>query len=232
MDTRDPNSIAVIGIGCRFPGGANDTSKFWSLLENGTSTWSEVPPSRFKESSFYHPSPDQNGTLNHRGGHFLTNPVSPFDAAFFGISSSEAHATDPQQRLQLETAYEAIENAGIPLEALKGSDTSVFMASFSKDYDKQLGKDTSDLPKYQMTGTGEAILSNRISHFLDLKGPSMTIDTGCSGSLVALHQACQGIKTGESEMALVGGSNLILGPDQMISMSLLQCATPCPLSYS
>lgn len=129
---------------------------------------------------------------------------------------------DPQQRIQLETAYEALENAGFSLEQIRGSSTAVYVATFSRDYDRMMYKDTSDIPKYHMTGAGDAIVSNRISYILDLKGPSMTLDTGCSGSLVALHQACQSLRTGESSMALVGGTNLILGPDSMISMSLLR----------
>ena len=215
-------SIAIVGMSCRFPGGANDPEKLWSLISQGRSAWQDVPSDRFNWKSFYHPSPDINGTMNHRGGHFLDQDISAFDAAFFGIPPAEARAMDPQQRIQLETAYEALENAGFSLEQIRGSSTAVYVATFSRDYDRMMYKDTSDIPKYHMTGAGDAIVSNRISYILDLKGPSMTLDTGCSGSLVALHQACQSLRTGESSMALVGGTNLILGPDSMISMSLLR----------
>ena len=209
-------------MSCRFPGGANDPEKLWSMLSEGRDAWSEVPLDRFNWKSFYHPNQDMNGTLNHRGGHFLDRDVSLFDPSFFGISSTEAQAMDPQQRLQLETAYEAFENAGIPIKHVQGSNTSVYVSIFSRDYDRMMFKDVNDIAKYHMIGTGEAILSNRVSHVFDLKGPSMTIDTGYSGSMVALHYACQSLRTGESSLALVGGSNLILSPDQMMPMTLLQ----------
>lgn len=129
---------------------------------------------------------------------------------------------DPQQRLQLETAFEALENAGMTPNQIRGTDTSVHMAIFARDYDRMMYKDTEDLGKYHMTGIGEALLSNRISYVFDLKGPSMTIDTGCSGSMVALHNACRSLENGESSLALVGASNLILSPDQMMPMTALQ----------
>ena len=222
MPVEAPIPIAIVGIGCRFPGGANDPEKLWSLLSEGRSAWSEVPPDRFNWESFYNPSSEVNGALNHRGGHFLDQNVRVFDASFFGIPSAEAHAMDPQQRIQLETAYEALESAGIPLEQIRGSNTAVYIAVFSRDYDRMQYKDPSDFAQYTVLGTGDAIVSNRISYTFDLKGPSMTIDTGCSGSLVALHQACQSLRTRECSMALVGGTNLILSPDAMIPMSFLQ----------
>ena len=224
-----PVPIAVIGIGCRFPGGANDTEKLWSLLAAGRSAWSEVPADRFNEKSFYHPSADINGTLNHRGGHFLDEDVRAFDAEFFGISPVEAQAIDPQHRMLLLTSYEALENAGIPPEQARGSNTAVYVAVFSRDYDRMQYSDPEDFAQYTMLGTGDAIASNRISYVFDFKGPSMTLDTGCSGSLVGLHQACQSLRTGECGMALVGGTNLILSPDAMIPMSLLQSV--CNLNW-
>ena len=222
MASRSSEPIAVIGMSCRFPAGANNPEKLWSLLADGKSAWRDVPSDRFDWKSFYHPCPDINGTTNHRGGHFLDQDIAAFDASFFGIPPLEAHAIDPQQRIQLETAYEALENAGIPSDQARGSDTAVYVATFSSDYDRILYRDLGNIPKHHMTGTGSAIASNRISYFFDFKGPSMTLDTGCSGSLVALHQACQHLRSGESNMALVGGTNLILSPDSMVPMSLLQ----------
>lgn len=219
-----PVPLAIVGMSCRFPAGANDPSLLWSMLSEGHSAWSTVPAERFNEKAFHHPSPDVNGSTNHRGGHFLDQNIRAFDADFFGISPAEANAVDPQQRIQLESAYEALENAGIRLESVRGTNTAVYTAIFSRDYDRMMYKDTSDMAKYHMTGVGDAILSNRISYAFDLKGTSMTLDTGCSGRMVALHQACQGLRSGESDMALVGGANLILSPDAMIPMSLLQCA--------
>ena len=129
---------------------------------------------------------------------------------------------DPQQRLQLEIAYEALENAGITVQKIKGSKTGVYVATFTHDYENMMYRDALSLPKYFMTGVGQAIVSNRISYTFDLKGPSMTLDTGCSGSLLALHQACQSLRTGETSMGLVGGTNLILNSDTMIPMDALQ----------
>ena len=219
MDHEELSSIAVVGMSCRFPGGANDPEKLWSLISEGRDAWQDVPSDRFNWKSFFHPSPDIKGTINHRGGHFLDQDISAFDTTFFDIPPTEANSMDPQQRIQLESAYEALENAGIPVEEVRGSNTAVYVATFGQDYDRMMFKDTSDIAKYHMTGTGNAITSNRISYVFNLKGPSMTLDTGCSGSLVALHQACQSLRTGESDMALVGGTNLILNPDAMISMS-------------
>ncbi len=222
MSSHEPTRIAVVGMSCRFPAGANSPEKFWTMLSEGKSAWTKVPSSRFNEEAFYHPSPDMNGATNHQGGHFIDQDLSGFDAGFFGISPSEAHAMDPQQRLQLETAYEALENAGITLHQVRGSKTAVYVAIFSRDYDRMMYKDTGNIAQYHMTGSGDAIISNRISYAFDLKAASMTIDTGCSGGLVALHQACQSLRLKESDSALVGGTNLILSPDAMVPMSLLQ----------
>ena len=213
--------IAVTGIACRFPGGASDAEKFWSLLSAGYDAWSDVPQERYNWKAFH--QSDQtasgNGVFNHRGGHFLDEDVSRFDAGFFGISPQEAQAMDPQQRLLLEVAYEAFENAGLKLNEIAGSKTAVYVASFNGDYELLMHTDKTNLPNYLATGTGRSMLSNRISYTFDLKGPSMTIDTGCSGSLVALHQACQSLRTGEADIALVGGANLILDPSVMIPMT-------------
>ncbi|TAQ91354.1 hypothetical protein B7494_g345 [Chlorociboria aeruginascens] len=217
-----PVPIAVVGMGCRFPGGANSPEKLWDILSEGRDGWSEVPEERFTWKSFYHPDPETQGTLNHRGGHFLDQKdIAAFDAGFFGIPPIESEGIDPQHRIQLEVAYEALENAGLSMEAIQGSDSAVYLAVFNGDYGAMQYKDTDDVPKYLLTGTGHAIASNRISYFFDLKGPSVTLDTGCSGSLVAIHQACQSLRSGECKMALAGGVNLILNPDNMIPMSLL-----------
>ncbi|KAL8994171.1 MAG: hypothetical protein Q9169_005790 [Polycauliona sp. 2 TL-2023] len=212
----------MVGVGCRLPGGVHNTETLWKLLLEGRNAWSPVPKDRYNEVAFIHPSPDHMGTTNHHGGHFLHQDLAAFDADFFGISPAEAKAMDPQQRFLLETAYEAFEDAGITLEQLRGSSTAVYAANFTHDYDRNIYKDPLDIPKYHTTGCGDAILSNRISYVFDLKGPSMTLDTGCSGSMVALHQACQSLRSGESSLALACGVNLIMSPDHMIAMSNLQ----------
>ncbi|KAL8705707.1 MAG: hypothetical protein Q9201_001182 [Fulgogasparrea decipioides] len=191
----------------------------WEVIAEGRSCWTSVPRDRFNEEAFLHPNPDFRGGYNHRGGHFLSQNLAAFDGQFFGLSTAELKSMDPQQRLLLELSYEAFENGGLPMESLQGSDTAVFVAAFTHDYDRILSKDPDDIPKYYLTGVGEAILSNRISHCFDLRGPSVTLDTGCSGGLVALHQACQNLRMGESSMALVAGVNLMLTPDHMIGMS-------------
>ena len=190
------------------------------MLLQGKSGWSPVPGDRFNEEAFRKTGIQSRGTIQHHGGHFLDQDIRKFDAGFFGITPSEAKAIDPQQRLQLESTYEALEGAGISLTRCKGSNTAVYMAMFSRDYDRIMFKDISDMAKYHMTGVGDAILANRVSYVFDLRGPSVTLDTGCSGSLVALHQACQSLRTKETNMALVGGSNLILSPDAMIPLSM------------
>ncbi len=215
-------SIAILGAGCRLPGGIDSPSGLWEVLKSGTNTWSHVPEHRFTETSFIHPDGnDPNGSHNHHGGHFLKQDIREFDNEFFNISAQEAAAMDPQQRLLLETVYEALEDAGQSQDKIHGSNTSVHVAMFTRDYDRNDFKDTLNIPRHHLVGSGEAILANRISFAFDLRGPSMTLDTGCSGGLVALHQACQALKLGECDMAIVGSVNLILSPDHQIGMSNL-----------
>lgn len=223
MCTHSTTPLAIIGIGCRLPGDATNPEKLWDLLSEQRSCWTKVPEDRFNESAFFGPNPDASGSHNHRGGHFLSQDIAAFDAEFFSISPAEARSMDPQQKILLETTYEAFESCGRPLESLQGSNTGVYAAVFSRDYDRIVYTDKDDIPRYQTTGTGDAILANRISYAFDLKGPSMTLDTGCSGSLVALHQACQSLRIGETDMAVAAGVNLILSPDAMIGMTSLQC---------
>ncbi|KAH6652982.1 putative polyketide synthase [Truncatella angustata] len=211
--------IAIIGLGCRLPGGANSPEQLWDMLYEGRSGQRPVPSTRWNAEAFYHPDQNAKESLNFRSGYFIDQDISAFDARFFGIPPREANGMDPQQRLLLETTYEALENAGISLSSLKGSDTAVYVAEFTRDYDRMANKDIPQLHLLHVTGKGDAILSNRISYLLDLKGPSLTIDTGCSGSMVALHQACQSIRLGESKLAIVGGAQLLLHPDQSMAMN-------------
>ncbi|KAL4941786.1 hypothetical protein BDV06DRAFT_222773 [Aspergillus oleicola] len=224
--------IAIVGMGCRFPGDATSPERLWELCVNAKSAWSEVPEDRWNKDAFYHPDGKRIGTTNVRGGNFLQQDIARFDAPFFNVSAAEAKAMDPQLRLQLEVCYEAIENAGIPLEKLAGSKTAVFSGIFTRDYTEAMLRDIETLPSYYVTGTGTAMLANRLSYFFDLKGPSLTVDTGCSTSLVALHLACQSIRSGESEAALVGGSNIILNPDLPIALSNMGFLSPEGKSYA
>ena len=220
-----PVPIAIIGTGCRLPGGVTNCDKLWELLIAKQNVWTETPPERYNDAAFIHTNENFQGGHNHEGGHFLEENIAAFDADFFGINPEEAKAMDPQQRLLLEVTYEAFENGGVPAKAFRGSDTAVYVASFTHDYDRNIFKDPLNIPKYHVTGCGDAILANRLSYVFDLKGPSITLNTGCSGGLVALHHACQSLQLGESEMAIAAGANLILGPDHMISMSNLQCVS-------
>ena len=218
--------IAIVGVSGRYPGEASSPEKLWNLISQGRSAMTEIPKDRFNIDSFYHPHNERSGTLNARGGHYMQRDVDAFDAPFFSILPAEAKALDPQQRMALECAYEAFENAGIPMSSLVGTDTSCYVGSFSKDYTEMVGSDQEDLPLYHGIGTGTAILSNRISWFFDLHGPSISIDTACSSALVALHLGCQSLRTGESKMAVVGGVNFMLLPGVMTNMSSLHFLSP------
>ena len=209
--------IAVIGIGCRFPG-ANNPELFWQLLHNGIDAITEIPPSRWDISSFYSPKQVESGKMYTRWGGFL-DQVDQFEPSFFGISPREAQRMDPQQRLVLEVSWEALESAGIVPEKLSGSRTGVFIGISNSDYNRLLYKNFSTIAPYNSTGTAFCVAANRLSYALNLKGPSVAIDTACSSSLVAVHFACQSLESGESDLGLVGGVNLILSPEGHITFS-------------
>jgi acyl transferase domain-containing protein len=185
MASNIPIPIAIIGMACRLPGGATHPDKLWQMLSEGRSGWSEVPTDRWNRDAFYNRDPEAKESMISKSGYFLQEDISAFDARFFGIAPLEASAMDPQQRLLLETTYEALEDAGIPLERLRGSDTSVIVAAFGRDYERMGFQDLQESNKSQMTGTGDAIMANRISYFLDIHGSSLTLDTGCVSRLLA-----------------------------------------------
>ncbi|KAF9887258.1 hypothetical protein FE257_010386 [Aspergillus nanangensis] len=214
--------IAIVGIGGRFPGDASNPDRLWDLLVKRRSALSDTPKDRFNVDAFYHPQGDRPGSQNFRGGHFMERPIDAFDAPFFSITPAEAKAMDPQQRMCLEVAYEAIENAGVALDRVSGSSTSCYVGCFNHDYANLVNRDPETTPFYNATGTEASCLSNRVSWFFNLAGPSMTVDTACSSSLVALHLACQSIRSGESSMALVGGVNIISSTEMNTQLSTLQ----------
>jgi acyl transferase domain-containing protein len=199
--------IAIIGIGCRFPKAQNPEA-FWQLLLDGVDAITEVPSERWYADSNTHI----------RWGGFLEQ-VDRFDPGFFGISPREAQSIDPQQRLLLEVAWETLENAGLNPKKLAGSQTGVFIGVTNVDYHRLVCKEFSNLGPYSGTGTSNSIAANRLSYFLDLRGPSVAIDTACSSSLVALHLACQSLHSGESDLCLTGGVNLIISPEPSIIFS-------------
>jgi acyl transferase domain-containing protein/acyl carrier protein len=211
----ESEAIAIIGIGCRFPGGADGPESFWRLMRDGIDAISEVPPERWALQTFYDPKPATPGKTNTRWGGFLPQ-VDGFDANFFNISPREAVRMDPQQRLLLEVAWEALEDAGQVPEKLAGSATGVFLGMIANEYEDLYFHDPRNVDVYVNTGCARSVASGRISYVLGLQGPSLTVDTACSSSLVAVHLACQSLRTGESELAMAGGINLLLMPQPSI----------------
>ncbi|KAL5040990.1 hypothetical protein BDW71DRAFT_212552 [Aspergillus fruticulosus] len=224
--------IAVVGLSCKFAGEASSPDRLWEMLAAGRSAWSEIPPSRFNPKGTYHPRADRTNTVHVRGGHFLEQDLGLFDAQFFSFSAETASSLDPQIRLQLESVYEALENAGITLPNVAGSNTAVYAAVFSREYRDGIIRDEDKLPRLLPTGTGDAMFSNRVSHFFDLRGPSLTLDTGCSGGLVAFHEGVKSLRTGESDMALISGVSLLLNPDFFKAMGSVGFFSPDGKSYA
>ncbi len=208
--TNNSEPIAIVGIGCRYPG-AENVQALWKLLCQGEDAITALQDDRWDPERYYHPDPSAPGKMGTRLGGFLPK-LDEFDAQFFGISPREAPHVDPRQRLMLEVTWEALEDAGIPPYALAGTNTGVYVAILSNDYDQLLSRNLNRIDAYTGPGTANSILANRISYWLDLHGVSIAIDTACSGSLVAVHLACQGLHRGEFSMALVGGVNLNLLP--------------------
>ncbi|MDJ1179176.1 type I polyketide synthase [Roseofilum sp. BLCC_M91] len=214
--------IAIVGMACRFPGGANDPSKYWSLLHDGIDAISPVPGDRWDVSAYYDPDPEVPGKAYTKQGGFIDR-VDQFDPLFFGIAPREAVSLDPQYRLLLEVTWEALENSGQTWTNLKNSQTSVFMGISTDDYSAVILKEAKSYPTL---GSNRSIGVGRISHLLGLQGSNIQVDTACSSSLVAAHLACQSLRSGESNLALVGGVNLILSPFSTIGRCQLRALSP------
>lgn len=227
MSAPPDEPVAIIGIGCRLPGSITGHHALWRALEQGVDAIGPIPADRWDVERYYSPRPQQPGRMNTRSGGFIDG-VDTFDAAFFGISARIAEQMDPQQRLLLEVSWEALEDAGIVPGDLAGGRTGVFVGACSQDYGglQSAPGELEGLGPHSATGTFLSILSNRLSYTLDLRGPSMTIDTACSSSLVAAHEAVQSLRRGESELALVGGVNLILTPQLGIALSQAAMLSP------
>ena len=218
--------IAIVGIGCAFPG-ARGADEFWQLLCEGREAISEVPPERFNIAPYYDPTLGKPGKIVTKRGGFIDG-IDQFEPGFFGISPREAENMDPQQRLLLEVTWESIEDAGLTRRDLSGSSAGVFIGMSSADYSAlQLNShDPTNMDVYTLGGTARSILAGRLSHAFDLKGPSIALDTACSSSLVAVHLACQSIWHGGSDLAFAGGVNMILTPEPWAVLSLARIISP------
>ncbi|KAI2940983.1 hypothetical protein CBS63078_564 [Aspergillus niger] len=212
------DSLAVIGYALRYPQDASDSVRFWDFLLKAREASTAFPEDRINQKAFYHPDPDHGGTIHAKRAHFLKDDPARFDAAFFKMSKTEVLSLDPQHRLVMENVYHALENAGIPIETAISSNTSVFVNGYNHDHAESLNTDPETILKYKPTGTENSMISGRLSWFYDFRGPSLTVETACSGSLVGLHLACQSLKTNESDMAIVSGVNVIGFLPHMVGM--------------
>jgi phthiocerol/phenolphthiocerol synthesis type-I polyketide synthase C len=221
--------IAVVGMGCRFPGDVNTPDQYWDLLRAGRSGIVRVPANRWDADAFYSDDNSVPGTICTRDGGFITTwQPDEFDAEFFSISPREAAAMDPQQRLLLEVAWEALENAGIPLDAIRGTQASVFVGLTASDYAATFqGRMRPDeIDAYIPFGNAPNFAAGRLSYFFGVQGPALVVDTACSSSLVSVHLACASLRLRESDTALAAGVNLILRPENSIALSRFGMLSP------
>ncbi len=217
--TKPPVPIAIVGMSCRLPRDIKTPDDLWIMCSRGRSGWTEIPEDRFSKDAYYHPNPGKKGTHHAQGGHFLEEDVTLFDAPFFNITAAEAKAIDPNQRLMLEVVFEALENAGIPKDQVMGRNVGVFMGAYAVDYEVMNARDIETTPMFHASGCSTALISGRVSYYFGMRGPSLTINTACSSSLVALHYACQSIRSGETDIAVVGGVHLNISPDLFVTES-------------
>ena len=215
--------IAIVGIGCRFPG-ARGPEAFWNLLREGVDAVAPVPQGRWRDD-LYHPEPGTRGRHYSPRGGFL-DAVDSFDAGFFDISPNEADRMDPQQRILLETTWEAFEDAGIAMSSLAGTDTGVFVGVSTSDYRALQFGSPEWLDHHAGTGNAASIAANRISYLFDLQGPSLAVDTACSSSLLAVHLASESLRQGDCGVAVAGGVNLMLTPDLTVAFSQARMLSP------
>ncbi|GLB22767.1 type I Iterative Polyketide synthase (PKS) [Aspergillus tubingensis] len=224
--------LAVVGMSLKFPQDATSPEAFWNMLVEGRCVSTEFPTNRMNIDAHHDAERGRLHSVTCRGAHFMKEDLGLFDAPFFGINDADAKAMDPQQRLALETVYRALENAGLPIEQVACSKTSVFAGSFCSDYHMLQIKDPLNVPKNATAGTGRNMISNRISWFYDFLGPSATVDTACSSSLMAVDLACQSIWGGDAAMGIAIGCNIILAPEMTIGLDNLGLLSRDSHSYS
>lgn len=219
--------IAIVGMGCRLPGGIQTPEQYWQQLMAGFNGVTEIPASRWDIDAYYSPELDAPGKMSTRYGGFLED-IDQFDAQFFGIAPREVKSLDPQQRLLLEVAWEALERANQPAEQVFNSATGVFVGICNNDYSQVLraAGDVSDIDAYYGTGNALSVAAGRLSYLLGLTGPSLSVDTACSSSLVTIHLACQSLRQGDCDLALAGGVNLLLSPETTINFSKARMMAP------
>ncbi|MBU6350104.1 MAG: SDR family NAD(P)-dependent oxidoreductase [Chloroflexi bacterium] len=222
----DVEPVAIVGMGCRLPQ-ANTPETFWQLLHDGVDTVTPIPATRWPPQRYYAADRNAPGKLYVQGGSFLKD-IEQFDPHFFGMAPREAVSLDPQQRLLLEVSWEALEHAGIAPEQLNGSQTGVFVGAFWDDYSPRnfYGTDPAELDGYRLLSQLRGLMAGRIAYVLGVHGPTFQVDTACSSSLLAVHQACQALQTRECEVALAGGVNLILSPEQLIALCRMGAVAP------
>lgn len=218
--------IAIVGSGCRFPGGAHSPSALWDLLKQPRDVCMDITTDRFNVEGWYHPDSNHHGATNVTRSYLMQDDVRAFDPGFFGISPNEAESMDPQQRLLLETVYESLEAGGHTLESLRGSDSAVYVGTMTADFHDTMARDPQTMPTYGATGTNRAIISNRVSYVFNWHGPSMTIDTACSSSLIAVHLGVKALRAGETGLAVACGTTVILNPEMYVSESKLKMLSP------
>ena len=230
--TAVPFPIAVVGMGLRFPGGASTPEKYWSLLREGRQTARAVPPERWDQSAFYDPDPERPGRGYLNRASFLDEDIRAFDARFFGILPREAATMDPQIRLTLEIVWEAFEQAGLRPADYRGESTGVYLSAFVPDYFLLAGQNfnAAFADPWHATGVSLAMIANRVSFSFDFRGPSMTVDTACSGSHSAIYLACQEIWRGAAELAIAGGVSLMAYPNAIASLCRARFLAPDGLS--
>ncbi|MBL8341595.1 MAG: SDR family NAD(P)-dependent oxidoreductase [Rubrivivax sp.] len=218
--------VAIIGLGCRFPGGADSPEAYWRLLDEGRDAIREVPAERWDIDAWFDPDPDAPARMSVRHGGFLDR-VDGFDAPFFGVSPREALTMDPQQRLALEVSWEALEHAGIAPTSLAGSASGVFLGVCNSDhFQRVIDRGDAAIDAYLASGNAHSVVSGRIAYFLGLRGPALSIDTACSSSLVALHSALHSLRSGEVRLALAGGVNVMCSPQTTIALTKAHMLAP------